>query len=126
MYTDLLIQLKNAQAVKKESIKVPYSKMDEEIVKILTANNYVGKFEKRGRSPRRILDINLKYPNNEGAIQGIKFISKPSRRIYVGYKEIRPIKHGYGLMVLSTPQGIMAGGEAKKEKVGGEALFEIW
>ncbi len=126
MYTDLLIQLKNAQAVKKESVKVPYSKMDEDIVKILTANNYVGKFEKRGRSPRRILDINLKYPNNEGAIQGIKFISKPSRKIYIGYKEIRPIKHGYGLMVLSTPQGIMAGGEAKKEKVGGEALFEIW
>ncbi len=126
MYTNLLIQLKNAQAVKKENIKAPYSKMDEEIIKILTAYGYAGKFEKKGRGPRRILDINIKYSNNEGAIQGIKFISKPSRRIYIGYKEIRPIRRGYGLMVISTPKGVMAGGEAKKEKMGGEALFEIW
>jgi len=126
MYTNLLIQIKNAQAVKKENVRVPYSKMDEEIVKILTAHGYVGKFEKKGRGPRKILDINLKYSNNEGAIEGVKFISKPSRRIYIGYKKIRPIRRGYGLMVISTPLGIVAGGEAKKEKVGGEALFEIW
>jgi len=126
MYINLLTQLKNAQAVKKESIKVPYSKMDEAVLKILVKNKFVKDFEKKGRGVKKILSIDLKYNEGEGAISGIKFISKPSRRLYIGYKEIKPVKHGYGLLVLSTPKGILTGQEAKKMKVGGEMLFEIW
>jgi len=126
MYINLLTQLKNAQAVKKESIKFAYSKMDEKILQILEENHYIGDFKRLGKGAKRILEINLKYPTDRLAIEEINFVSKPSRRIYIGYKEIRPIRHGYGLMVLSTPKGIFTGKEARKMKVGGEILFKIW
>ncbi len=126
MYINLLIQLKNAQAVNKENIKFPYSKNDLIIAEILTANKFIDAFEKKGRGIRRILDIKLKYNNGEGAISGLTLMSKPSRRIYLGYKEIKPVKNGYGIMIISTPMGIMTNKEARKNKVGGEALFKIW
>ncbi len=126
MYTNLLTQIKNAQAVKKEDIKTSYTKMDENILEILKKNHYIESFDKKGRGPKRILDVQLKYEKGEGVINGIKFISKPSRRIYIGYKDVRPVKRGYGLLILSTPKGIITGKEARKMKVGGEALFQIW
>lgn len=126
MYINLLTQLKNAQAVKKENIKTPYSKMDEQVLEVLKRNNYVEDYTRRGKGAKRILDIKLKYENKKGVIQSVKFISKPSRRIYLGYREMRPVKRGYGLLMVSTPKGIMVGKEARKMKIGGEALFEIW
>lgn len=126
MHINLLIQLKNAQAVKKESVKVSYSKMKEKILDILKDGGYVENAEKKGRGAKKILDVKLKYGEGGGAINGIKLVSKPSRRLYFGYKDIRPVKRGYGLLVLSTPKGILTGKEARKLKVGGEALFQIW
>jgi len=126
MYINLITQLKNAQAVKKESAKVVYSKRDEEVLEVLKRGGYIENFEKKGRGAKRILDVQLKYHDGRGVISGIKFISKPSRRFYTGYKEIKPSKSGYGIFVLSTPRGILTGREAKKIKVGGEMLFEIW
>ncbi len=126
MYTDLLTKLKNAQAVKKENIKVAYLKMDEKILELLKENDYIEDIERKGKGTKRVLDIKLKYHNDKGVIDGIKFISKPSRRLYIGHKEIKPVRHGYGLLILSTPKGILTGKEAKKMKVGGEMLFEIW
>ncbi len=126
MYINLLTQLKNGQLVKKESVKTAYSVMDEKILKLLKGNNYIEDFEKKGRGVKKILEVKLKYDDGRGAISGIKFISKPSCRIYMGYKEMRPVKHGYGLLIISTPRGIMTNKQARKIKVGGEALFEIW
>ncbi len=126
MYINLLTQLKNAQAAKKESIKISYSKMDERILEVLEENGYIKDFEKKGRGTKRILEINLRYSEGKKIIERIKFISKSSRRLYTGYAEIKPVRHGYGLLVMSTPKGILTGKEAKKMKVGGELLFEIW
>ncbi|MBI5306523.1 30S ribosomal protein S8 [Candidatus Wolfebacteria bacterium] len=126
MYINLLTQLKNAQAVKKENIKTLYSKTDESVLKILTNYNYIDGFEKKGQKIKRFLDIKLKYSDGVPAINGIKLISKPSRKIYIGYEKIKPVKHGYGLFVISTPKGIMSGQDARKNKIGGEALFTIW
>jgi small subunit ribosomal protein S8 len=126
MYINMLIQLKNAQAVKKESVKISYSKIKEKVLEILKDNNYIESFEKKGRAAKKILEARLKYEGNLGAINGIKLMSKPSRRIYVGYEDIRMVKHGYGLLVLSTPKGILTGREARKMKVGGETMFKIW
>jgi small subunit ribosomal protein S8 len=126
MYIDLLIKIKNAQAVKKDVVKVPYSKRDERILEILKENNYIKDFERKGKGAKRVLEAELNYKNGEGAISGVKPLSKPSRRIYIGYKEIKPVRRGYGLFVISTPKGILTGKEAKKMKVGGEALFNIW
>jgi small subunit ribosomal protein S8 len=126
MYTNLLTQLKNAQAVKKKEIKIFHSRMDEKILELLKENNYIESFERKGRGPKRILDVKLKYNDGRGAISGIKLVSKPSRRLYIGYEKMRPVKQGYGLLVISTSKGILTAKEARKMKVGGEALFQIW
>lgn len=106
---------------------MPYSKMDERVLDVLKKNKYIGDYSKKGRSIKKVFDIKLKYlEGKEGVIQGVKFISKPSRRIYIGYRELKPVRQGYGLLVISTPQGIMTGKEAKKMKLGGEILFKIW
>jgi len=126
MYINLLTQLKNAQAVEKESVKFPYSKMDEAVLEVLAKNKFIKNYEKKGRGVKKILDIDLRYEDGTGVINGVKFVSKPSRRFYVGYKDVKPVKHGYGLVILSTPKGIMTGQESKKTKTGGEILFKIW
>jgi small subunit ribosomal protein S8 len=126
MYTDLLTKIKNAQAVKKESLKVPYSNADFAVSELLAKHKFIEEAAKKGRMPKRVLELKLKYQNGQGAIQGVRFLSKPSRRLYAGYKEIKPVRQGYGLLALSTPKGILDGKTAKKEKVGGQLLFEIW
>ena len=126
MYYDLLTKIKNAQAVKKENIKIPYTNMDFAIAEILVKHKFVEEVFKKGRMPKRILDVKLRYQDGRGKILGVKLLSKPSRKLYAGYKDIKPVRQGYGLLVLSTPKGIMDGKSAKKEKVGGQLLFEIW
>lgn len=126
MYIDLLTQIKNAQAVKKESIKIPYSSNDEKVLEILKKNGFIESFDKKGRGLKKVLSINLKYTDDKGAVSGVKIFSKPSRHLYYGYKDIRIVRGGYGISVFSTPKGIMTGGEARKNKLGGELFFEIW
>ena len=125
-YTDLITKIRNAQAVKKENVKTSYSKMNEAVLDVLKKHNYIDGFEKKGRGPKKILDIDLRYDEGQGVIRGVRFMSKPSRRLYIGYRDVRPVRHGYGLSVVSTPKGIVTGADAKKAKVGGEILFEIW
>ncbi|MBI2514998.1 30S ribosomal protein S8 [Candidatus Wolfebacteria bacterium] len=125
-YINLLTKIKNAQAVKKENVKAAYSKMDEAILGILAANRYIDGFEKKGRGPKKFLDIQLKYEDGQPVIDGVKFISRPSRKIYAGYRDLKSVRYGHGLSVVSTPQGVMTNKEARKAKVGGEVLFEIW
>lgn len=111
---------------KKENLKASHSKKDEAVLAILKRNGYIEDFEKKGRGPKKIFEIKLKYEEGKGAINGIKFVSKPSCRVYSGYKEISPVKRGYGLSVVSTSNGLLSANEAKKNKVGGQLLFEIW
>lgn len=127
MHTDMIIKLKNAQAVKKESVKIPSSNLSEAILAALAKNGFVESFEKKGKGVKKYLDVKLKYGEDGlGKIGSVKLVSKPSRRIYAGYRELRPVKSGLGLLVVSTPRGIMSGKEARKMKLGGEVLFEIW
>ncbi len=127
MYTDVLTRIRNAQAAKKESLKVPFSNMDLVVLDLLAKYGYVAGVNKKGRMPKRVIEVILKYDEKKsGAIKGVSHLSVPSRRIYAGAKELRPVKQGYGLGVVSTPKGIMAYHEAKKANMGGELLFEIW
>lgn len=127
MYIDLLIQVKNAQDARKETVKIPFSNINMILAELLAKNSYIESAEKKGRMPKRIIEIKLKYENGKGVIRGLKILSKPSRRIYAGYKDLKPkIRQGYGLGVVSTPKGILTTGEARKMKVGGELMFEIW
>ena len=124
---DLLVRLKNAGAVKKTSVSIPYSAFKFAIAEKLRDAGYVAGIEKKGKKVRKTLDVVLKY-NDTGAplIRGAKRISKPGRRMYRSVHEIRPVHYGHGSLILSTPKGIKTDKEARKEKIGGEALFEIW
>ncbi len=126
MYIDLLTKIKNAQKAKLAGLKVPFSQMDLAIAELLVKHKYLESVEKKGRMPKRIIDIKLRYVNEGGVISGIEFLSKPSRRMYSGYKDLKSALQGYGLLVLSTSKGIMTGADAKREKAGGMLLFKIW
>ena len=126
MYTSLLTHIRNAQGARKEVVKTPYSIMDEKVLEILSKSKFIAGFEKKGRNPKRYLEINLLYKNGLPSIRGLKFVSTPSRHIYKRYTQLRSVKQGYGVAVISTSKGIMTDSEAKKGKIGGEVLFNIW
>ena len=123
---DFIIQLKNAGAVKKEEVALPYSKLKFAIAEKLAAAGFVGAVEKKGKGVKKTLHVALKYENGRHFIRGVKRISKPGRRLYAGVAEIHPVKFGHGKLVLSTPQGILTDDEARELNVGGEQLFTIW
>lgn len=124
---DLIIRLKNAGAVKKASVSVPFSTFKMAIAEKLKNAGYIQSVDKKGKKVRKTIDIALKY-NAAGAhvIHGVKRVSKPGRRLYRAAREIVSVRYGHGSLILSTPRGVMTDKEARKEKVGGEALFEIW
>jgi len=124
MYYDLLPKIKNAILARKEKITVPFSKMDLAILKSLVAGGYVKSVEKKTVGRRNLLDVHLR-DRKDGTVE-FKLMSKPSRRLYRDYRSLRTVKQGHGLGVLSTSKGIMSDREARKAKVGGEYLFEIW
>lgn len=123
---DMIIRLKNAGMAGKDAVQIPYSKMKQEICSLLEKQGFIKSVSKKGKKTIKTLDVELLYRGSDPRITGVKRLSKPSRRMYVSAKEIRPVKRGFGTIVLSTPKGILTGVEAKKEKIGGEALFEIW
>jgi len=123
MYINLLIKIKNAQEAGKNSLKAPFSKMDLAIAELLSKQGYLKDAESKGKTIKRMIEINLK----EGkVIKGIKLVSRPSRRLYAGYRDIKSVKSGYGMGVVSTSKGIMSDKEARKQKLGGQLLFQIW
>lgn len=123
MYIDLLIKIKNAEAAEKYSLKTKYTKMDSAVTEILMRYGFVKSFEVKGKSYKKVIEMEL---SEKRPIKGIKFLSKPSLRRYGGYGDFRRVKSGFGLLVVSTSKGVMSGDEAKKEKVGGQLLFQIW
>lgn len=125
--SDFIIRLKNAGMVKKTEVSIPYSKMKHAIADKLVASGYVESAQKRGKKIKKTLDVVLKYDESGvHLIQGVKRVSKPGRRLYLGVASIFPVKFGKGKRILSTPAGILTGEEAKEKNVGGEELFIIW
>ena len=108
--------------VRKSDVVMPYSTMKAAIAKVLEKEGYLTDAKKKDNT----LSVALIYKAGRPAINGVKRISKPSRRMYMGVRDVRPVKRGYGLLVLSTPAGILSGKEAREKRVGGEVLFEIW
>jgi small subunit ribosomal protein S8 len=124
--SDLIIQLKNASIARKESILFPYSKLSNAVAEALKHAGYIEGIAKKGKKVSKFLEITLLYKEGASVIKDVKRISKPSKRMYMGASEIRSVRNGYGRLFLSTPKGILTDKEARKEKVGGEALFEMW
>lgn len=127
MYWDSIIRVKNGLERGHERVKVPYSSFDMNIFESLANKGYIESASRKGRGVKRIIDVKLKYDDNgKPAISGVRFVSRPSRRLYSGYKELKSSRQGFGHYILSTPEGVFADDEAKKKKVGGQVLFEIW
>lgn len=118
--------LKNASLAGKETVVFPASKIKSAIAECLKKEGYVGSISKKIKKGFPILEVELVYTDKKPKISEVERISKQSRRVYFKMKDIHSIRNGSGLLVLSTPKGILSGKEARKEQVGGEALFRLW
>jgi len=124
--SDMLNRIRNAQAVLKTQLDVPFSNFKYEIAKILEKEGFIDKIEKKGKKTKRTIEIILKYEDKKSAISGLKRISKPGQRIYLPSKKIKKIRGGYGILIISTSKGLMTNKEARRQKLGGEIICEIW
>jgi small subunit ribosomal protein S8 len=122
---NMLVSIKNAGLVRKASVTIPHSKMKESVLELLKKEGYIKTYHvTAGVKPT--VEIVIEYKGKLPRISGVTRVSKNSKRVYKGVKDITPVKYGHGLAVFSTPKGIMTDKEARKEMVGGEVLFTIW
>lgn len=124
--TDMLNQIKNAEAVGKTEVLLPLSNLKHEIAIMLSKEGFVGEVKKTTKGKVKQLKIALKYDNGVPAMEGFKRISKPGQRIYSKVHDIKKVRGGFGVAVISTPKGLMNGKDARKAKLGGEVLLEVW
>ena len=124
--SNMIIIMKNGSLAGLESVSVPYSKMKNAISECLLKEGYIKQISKKVKRGQPILEIGLVYIDKKPKITEVKRISKQSRRVYFGMKDIHSVRNGSGLLILSTPKGILSGKVARKEQVGGEVLFRVW
>jgi small subunit ribosomal protein S8 len=128
--TDMLNQIRNAQAVGKTEVLLPMSKIKNEIANILAKEGFVGEVKKTTKGKIKALKITLKYDNGyplgAPAISGMKRVSKPGQRIYEPVHNIKKVHGGFGISIISTSKGLMTNKEARKQKLGGEIICQIW
>ena len=118
--------MKNASLAGREAVSFPYSKMKNAIAECLKQEGYIKDISKKVKKGQPILEVALIYNDKKPKITEVERISKQSRRIYFGVKNIHSVRNGAGILVLSTPKGILSGKRARHEQVGGEALFRLW
>lgn len=123
---DMLISIKNAGNAGKSTAVVPFSKMKETIATVLFQNGFIASYAKKGKKVAKTLELGIAFDGRTPRVANVARVSKPSKRVYIKAAEVKPVKNGYGLLVVSTPKGVMTGEEARKAQVGGEALFKIW
>jgi len=119
---DMLARLRNAHQALHHKVAVPLSKMKLAICGILKEEGYILDYS----AGERDITVELKYDGGTPLIAGMKRVSKPGRRVYVGAQDIPSVQNGLGICVLSTSRGLLAGGQAKAQNIGGELLFEVW
>lgn len=123
---DMLNRIRNAQAVEHPTVDIPFSNLKYNIAKILEKQGFVEKVERRGRKTQKLIKINLKYNDKIPAITGLKRVSKLGKRIYLPKERIKKVMAGFGIAIISTSKGLLTDAEARKHKLGGEVLCEIW
>ena len=124
---DMLTRIRNANASKHESVEIPASNMKKQIAQILVEEGYIKSYNIIDDGKQGIIKVLLKYgPNKSLVIRGIKRVSKPGLRIYVGSEEIPKVMRGLGGAIVSTSKGVMTDREARKANVGGEVLAFVW
>lgn len=124
---DMLTRIRNANNAKHESVEIPASNIKKQIAQILVDEGYIKSFNVIDDGKQDVIKVFLKYgPNKSKVLQGLKRISKPGLRTYVGKKEIPQVMRGLGVAIVSTSKGVMTDKAARKENVGGEVLAFVW
>ncbi len=125
---DLLARIRNAALARHDVTRVPASKVKMAIAEIMKHEGFIGdvREEEWGEKKHRSIAITLKYTQRRAAFVGMRRVSRPGRRVYVGHDEIPRVLSGLGISILSTSQGVMSDREARKRKIGGELLCEVW
>lgn len=124
---DMLTRIRNANNAKHESVEIPASNMKKQIAQILVDEGYIKSFNVIDDGKQDVIKVFLKYgPNKSKVLQGLKRISKPGLRMYVGKEEIPQVMRGLGVAIVSTSKGVMTDKAARKENVGGEVLAFVW
>ncbi len=123
---DMINRMKNASRVGQETVAVPFSNLKLRIAETLKKEGYITDINKKGKGIHSELVLELAYVDKKSKITDVRRVSKPSCRVYVSKKEIKPVRRGYGRSIVSTPKGILTGNEARQQNLGGELLFMIW
>jgi small subunit ribosomal protein S8 len=123
--SDMLTRIRNAHTALLPAVEIPHSKIKENIAGILKKEGYVNEVAVEGK-PRKTIKIKLKYTGRKPVIEGLRRISTPGLRNYVGSTDIPRVHNGLGISILSTSQGVMSGQDARKKNVGGELLCYVW
>jgi len=123
--SDLLTRIRNANLALLPAIELPHSKIKESIVGILKREGYITDFAVEGKMPRTI-KVKLKYQGKKSIIEGLRRVSTPGLRRYVGATEIPRVRGGLGVAVLSTSEGLMTDVQARRKKIGGELICYVW
>jgi small subunit ribosomal protein S8 len=123
--SDMLTRIRNAGKALLPVVELPHSRMKESVAKILKSEGYVADVAVEGNVGKK-LKISLKYQGKKSVIEGLKRVSRPGLRRYVGSTEIPRVLNGMGISIVSTPEGVMTGTQAKKKNLGGELLCNVW
>ena len=124
---DMLTKILNAGMAGHEKVDIPTSKLKLEIVKILKTEGYIKNFKKASQEGSNVIRVFLKYDEKTGPIiHGLEKVSKPGRRVYLGYKNMPRVLNGYGTLIVSTSAGVTTGKKAAEKKVGGEIICTVW
>ncbi|MFO1519761.1 MAG: 30S ribosomal protein S8 [bacterium] len=124
---DMLTRIRNAIHAERELVEIPFSKLKMSLAQILEKEGYVSSASLVKDGNKGKILVTLRYTDKkESVLMNLKRVSKPGRRVYVGYEEIKPVLGGMGLCVISTSKGLMTDKQAKESKVGGEILCTIW
>ncbi|RJQ14605.1 30S ribosomal protein S8 [Candidatus Parcubacteria bacterium] len=124
---DMLTAMRNALAVKKETVIIPHSRIKFELLTILKDKGFIKDVQRKGRGVDKKIEIFLKYDEaGRPAISEIKRKSRPGQRVYIKSNRIKPIRQGFGLAIISTSRGLMSANDALKSYLGGELICEVW
>ena len=123
---DFLTRLRNAARSNRNDVSVPYARMKEEIAKILKQEGYIDGFEIDTQAKPAQIKVTMKFVNRVPALSGLRRVSRPGLRKYVGSADIPRVLGGMGVAILSTSRGVITGRQARKEKVGGELVAVVW
>lgn len=123
---NMLTSLKNASMARRALVRVPYSRLKQDIADVMRRAGFVGPISTDMEGPQKVLEISMLYENGEPALKDLKRVSKPSRRWYVRKEEVPHVLSGLGVAIISTSKGVLTDQEARKQGLGGEVICKVW